>query len=269
MSILVASGPPSASSMVPLFAEFEELGCALLIRGGFDATTDELSENGNGLGWRRPPPTAVIAIREVTAALGMELMKFPAYGAGAAFHRIGVSIRTGQLLSLAQRPLSPHTDLPHCRFASEPEDDREPMPDVVILACVSSDGETETSSQRLESALAKLSFSQQALLTERRFCARTPTAWQGEHIAHGVPCILSCHDRYVVRLSPNLMWSPSPPHQAAIEALIAAAAKGASRTVLRAGDLLILHNTRLIHGRGVPRREGTTRLIARAYARKP
>jgi hypothetical protein len=234
---------------------------ALLVSEAFDAPY-EPEKFTDGLGWSDPPESAVAAIQTVMTALEADIVSYPEYGGGLAFHRVGPGGRSGLLADLAKRSLAPHTDLPHLRLPTEASDGRrERAPDITILACVRGDGVTSTFSADLGQTLARLPAKTVSLLIQPAFSVRTPSAWMDQGRFDDVPCVCRVGSEYVARLSPNLMHSPSAPHQGALDALVAAASKDIMATVLREGDLLILDNLKQFHGRGTndgsPNRERT------------
>jgi hypothetical protein len=240
---------------------------ALVIRHAF-APPDVLPAQADELGWPDPPHAAAGAIRAAASMLGTRLVAYPAYGGAEPFHRIGRGGLTGKLAALADRDLGPHTDLPNCTLPGEERaGDRAQAPHLVFLACLAGDGRTATAACHLEDALRPLPADVVQALREPAFAVRVPSAWKGEDVIDGVPCVVDDHGRLAVRLSPNLMTGASAAHSAALAALLLAAQSRMRSSILQAGDLLVLDNVQQVHGRASTTGDPTgPRMLVRAYA---
>lgn len=156
-----------------------------------------------------------------------------------------------------------HLDI-HTETAFRPE-----TPDALALLCLRADLDAVTLISDLRVAEARLEPATRALLTEPGFAfpLAAPGAGRGAG-ARGLtePKAVRSGGRYHYA---EALVGTTPAHQAALAQLLVAIRARSVELVLRQGDLLLLDNTHVVHGRRAyhPRYDGSDRWLQRCLIR--
>lgn len=241
------------------------------LRGVFALRDLAEPDDSFALGNYNPPALPAFATLCFMAYLEETPLALSTYGCGAVFHNV-LYRSLGSLAHASQRALRPHTDLPHGWLPGE-EAGRfcSPAPSTVYLTCLVNRLCVPTRIIAVRAVFSRLSAQDIALLSEPVFSARSPTASTDKIVMDDCPCFVIDNETVLARISPNLVWSPSPPHQAALEHLLEVADQLMRDVVMSPGDILVLKNHTALHGRcavqpNVQSTSGPSRWLLRSYA---
>ena len=158
-------------------------------------------------------------------------------------------------------------------------------PDYIALGCLRGDPHAITYVMSARTLQRQLPNWAVELLYDARFLTRVDQSF----VAGGVPdevrgpiaVLTGPADDPVITYDEDLMWSDSPKHQRALDLVKEIWVAHRSGVVLQRGDVMVLDNSRVIHGRSAfsPRFDGSDRWVARfqgvtslamtRHARKP
>jgi L-asparagine oxygenase len=146
-------------------------------------------------------------------------------------------------------------------------------PDVLALGCLTGDLDAATYAISVRTLLEQLPKQHVERLWEPEFYCGVDTSFvRGGASANlrGPMAVLSGSPiDPVIRYEGEMMFSSSQVHQAALDAVMAVCQEQRDEVVLQPGDVLILDNSRVLHGRGSfqPRFDGSDRWLCRLQGR--
>ncbi|ORV92180.1 hypothetical protein AWC11_09365 [Mycobacterium interjectum] len=142
-------------------------------------------------------------------------------------------------------------------------------PDYVALGCLRGDPHAATFMLSARALQEHLPSSVVGLLREPMFNTRIDQSFiEGgvpDEVRGPIPVLSGALEDPVITFDEDLMWGNSPKHQAALEMVKTVWADHRSSVVLKRGDVLIIDNSRAIHGRSAfrPRWDGGDRWLCR------
>lgn len=208
---------------------------------------------------------------------GTSLVSYACENDGAAFvNLVAMPAAAGEVRTAekSMRAMRGHTDAVSFPFVSEfalGGERHSPAPDLLVLACLRNPSGTPTRLASLGRALELLSDEEVAALEEPWFDIKPQKTFATDAIQSGRPLVSRCEpEGLAVRFSHSsvVASADSPAVAGGALARLAEVLPGLYQDVsLQPGQVCLVHNRLVIHGRGSPEAEvgGLTRWLLRTY----